>query len=198
MKTSSDARDRIVREAVRLFAERGYDRTSVPDIQEAAGLSPGSGALYKHFPSKKALLATAVERFIEAAHESHEELARNKAPDQGARWIVENMLEKLSAHREVLRILWRDLAQFPDLQAATRSEVMQATYRGVAAWLKQRQELGDLRPHDSEAMATIIVGSIAMFRVFEATWGERAIKISDERFISAWLELVARGLGNQR
>jgi hypothetical protein len=33
-----------------------------------------------------------------------------------------------------------------------------------------------------------------MFRVFEAIWGERAIDVSDERFVSAWSDLLIRGL----
>ena len=67
----SDAADRILREAMRLFAERGYERTTVPDIQEAAGLAPGSGAMYKHYPSKDAVQepeyrpARAIKHFTE-------------------------------------------------------------------------------------------------------------------------------------
>jgi len=47
---------RLLDAALTLFARHGYAATSVADIQQACGLSPGSGALYKHFPSKKALL----------------------------------------------------------------------------------------------------------------------------------------------
>jgi AcrR family transcriptional regulator len=47
------------------FARQGYSATSVADIQQACGLSPGSGALYKHFPSKKALLQEATRRHVE-------------------------------------------------------------------------------------------------------------------------------------
>jgi hypothetical protein len=56
--TSPDAgtRDRLLDAALALFA-RQDSATSVADIQQACGLSPGSGALYKHFPSKKATTA---------------------------------------------------------------------------------------------------------------------------------------------
>jgi len=67
---------------------------------------------------------------------------------------------------------------------------MQSTYLAVSAWLADQQRQGCLRPHDSEATAAVIVGSVAMFRVFEAVWGERAIDISDERFASAWSDLL--------
>ena len=195
MKPPSTGRERILREAIRLFADRGYDRTSVPDIQAAAGLSRGSGALYKHFSSKEALLTAAVERFVETAREGRAELDETAtAVDQKARRLVEGMLERLGANRDVLRILWRDLEHFPDLKATARDEIMQRTYLAVADWLRERQRLGELRPHDSEAVAAVIVGSVAMFRVFEAIWGEPAIEISDERFTSAWSDFLVRGL----
>lgn len=195
MKPPSTGRERILREAIRLFAERGYDRTSVPDIQAAAGLSRGSGALYKHFPSKEALLAAAIDQFVDTARQGRSQLAETSLPlDQGTRQLVEGMLERLGANRDVLRILWRDLEHFPELQAKTRDEIMQATYRAVAEWLREGQRQGELRAHDSEAMAAVIVGSVAMFRVFEAIWGQRVIEISDERFASAWSDLFLSGL----
>jgi len=46
-------RARITGAALRLFAERGVDGTSVRDIALAAGVA--EGALYRHFPSKEAL-----------------------------------------------------------------------------------------------------------------------------------------------
>ncbi|WP_167480806.1 TetR/AcrR family transcriptional regulator [Mesorhizobium waimense] len=195
MKPPSTGRERILREAIRLFAKRGYDRTSVPDIQEAAGLSRGSGALYKHFPSKEALLAAAVERFVGEARESRAELGEMMLPvDEGSRRLVESMLERLGANRDVLRILWRDLEHFPELEGAARGEIMQSTYLAIAKWLQEHERQGELRAHDSQAVAAVIVGSVAMFRVFEAIWGERAIDISDERFAAAWCDLLLRSL----
>ncbi|TPK90114.1 MULTISPECIES: TetR/AcrR family transcriptional regulator [unclassified Mesorhizobium] len=195
MKPPSNGRQRILHEAIRLFAERGYDRTSVPDIQEAAGLSRGSGALYKHYPSKEGLLAEAINQFVDTAREGRTEFAETSLPiDQQARQLVEGMLARLGANRDVLRILWRDLEHFPSLKAAARDEIIERTYRAVAEWLQEHQQRGDLRPHDSEAVAVVVVGSIAMFRVFEAIWGERAIEIDDQRFASAWSDLLLRGL----
>ncbi|MER9583782.1 helix-turn-helix domain-containing protein [Mesorhizobium sp. M0276] len=102
MKPPSIGRERIVRAAIRLFGERGYDRTSVPDIQEAAGLSRGSGALYKHFSSKEDLLAAAIEQFVGTAREGRAELGEKAlSSEEGSRRLVGSMLEKLGANREV-------------------------------------------------------------------------------------------------
>ncbi len=47
--------DRILREAARLFAERGFGGTSIEDIGGACGIS--GPAVYKHFSSKQTILA---------------------------------------------------------------------------------------------------------------------------------------------
>ena len=48
-------RDQILATAAELFAQRGYHGVSVADLGAACGIS--GPALYKHFPSKQAMLA---------------------------------------------------------------------------------------------------------------------------------------------
>jgi|SRR5215472_3109483 len=50
--------ERIVKEASRLFRERGFENVSVDEVMKAAGLT--HGAFYAHFSSKQELQAAAV------------------------------------------------------------------------------------------------------------------------------------------
>ena len=50
--------ERIVKEASRLFRERGFENVSVGEVMKAAGLT--HGAFYAHFASKEELEAAAV------------------------------------------------------------------------------------------------------------------------------------------
>jgi AcrR family transcriptional regulator len=56
--TADQTRERLLRAAADVFAERGYDGTRVADIAAAAGVS--NGALYAHFDSKAELLLAAL------------------------------------------------------------------------------------------------------------------------------------------
>ena len=58
-------RERILDVALDLFAEEGYSGTTVTEIERRAGLSPGSGSFYRHFPSKEEVLRAAVAREVE-------------------------------------------------------------------------------------------------------------------------------------
>ncbi len=55
---AADTRERLLRAAAGVFADRGYDGTRVADIATAAGVS--NGAMYAHFGSKAELLVDAL------------------------------------------------------------------------------------------------------------------------------------------
>jgi AcrR family transcriptional regulator len=50
-----DARERLVRAALDLFAEQGYDNTTVAQIADRAGLTKST--FFRHFPDKRDVLA---------------------------------------------------------------------------------------------------------------------------------------------
>jgi AcrR family transcriptional regulator len=56
--TATETRERLLRAAAVVFAERGYDGARVADIAAAAGVS--NGAMYAHFGSKAELLVGAL------------------------------------------------------------------------------------------------------------------------------------------
>jgi AcrR family transcriptional regulator len=58
--TAAETRERLLRAAADVFAQRGYDGTRVADIAAAAGVS--NGALYAHFGSKAELMVAALRR----------------------------------------------------------------------------------------------------------------------------------------
>jgi len=57
-KETAARHDRIVKEASRLFRERGFENVSVAEVMKAAGLT--HGAFYAHFGSKEDLQRAAV------------------------------------------------------------------------------------------------------------------------------------------
>ena len=68
-KRGQERRDQLVRESTRLFAARGYHRTSVADVVTACGV--GKGVFYWYFESKE-------ELFIAILHDSLEKLRRTQ------------------------------------------------------------------------------------------------------------------------
>lgn len=63
-RRGQERRDQLVAEAIRLFAEQGYHRTSVSEIVNACGV--GKGVFYWYFESKEALLLAILDESLEA------------------------------------------------------------------------------------------------------------------------------------
>ena len=66
-KDTAARHERIVKEASRLFRERGFENVTVAEVMKAAGLT--HGAFYAHFDSKDELQAAAVAYGIKVSHE---------------------------------------------------------------------------------------------------------------------------------
>ncbi len=79
------ARGRLLREAARLFREKGYERTTVRDLAAAVGIQ--SGSLFHHFRTKEEILKAVM---VETIH-------LNTALMQAAMDAVETNQDKLRA-----------------------------------------------------------------------------------------------------
>ncbi|MEU6667228.1 helix-turn-helix domain-containing protein [Streptomyces sp. NPDC046727] len=86
----ADARrnyERLLKVAVEAFAEHG-ENASLDDIAKRAGV--GSGTLYRHFPSRQALLEAAYLDRIEALGVRADELAKELPPGEAlTEWLYE-------------------------------------------------------------------------------------------------------------
>ncbi len=93
MVRGTDKRERIFAAAVKLFAERGFHGTSVPDLAREAGV--GAGTIYRYFESKEALV---------------NELYRHHKQRLTAHLLDDFPLD--APWREQLGVLWRRLVDY--------------------------------------------------------------------------------------
>ena len=91
-----DVRTRVLTAATELFAELGYDATSVQQVVARAGVT--KGALYHYFSSKEELLFEIYGSVIaEQLAGLDQVLARQMAPEPTLRAIVADVLETNAA-----------------------------------------------------------------------------------------------------
>lgn len=102
-----DTRTRIVAAAVALFAEQGYDATSVNQVVARAGVA--KGALYHHFGSKDDLLYEVYRELVERQLAGLAEiLARGLPPADTLRAIVHDMVDTTAAHAAEAKVFFRE------------------------------------------------------------------------------------------
>ena len=72
-RAKADRHDALLREAARLFADRGFSGVSLEDLGAAVGVS--GPAVYRHFSGKQALLAAILVGVSERLHAGGTEVA---------------------------------------------------------------------------------------------------------------------------
>lgn len=195
MEPDRSTRERLLDAGLGLFAERGFRGTTVGDIEAAAGLAPRSGALYKHFSSKRELLAAAVERYIHEVRAMGDVTALMPLGDLRAemtllaRWV----LQQLDREHDLVRVLEKDGDDLPELRARVYDELVGEGYRlGVQYFRRVLERVEGLHGVDVEALSVIALGAAANFRRTAWTFGHRPLGLDDDRFVVAIVDLLAR------
>jgi AcrR family transcriptional regulator len=129
LRERSKARRRaaIIRAALELFAERGYDATTIADIAAAADVAPRTVAMY--FPSKQDI---AMSRFTQSVDELTSAL-RTRAAGESAtavigRWLLTGGPEH---EKETKALSSRMFAANPDLNALRTARMTEAIAEGA-------------------------------------------------------------------
>jgi AcrR family transcriptional regulator len=124
--SAPDRRAAILDAALDVFSGRGYHAASIDEIAQQAGIS--KALIYEHFPSKKDLHASLLERHVQ---EIFERLAGSAAgPDPGEvrlRAGVDAFLEWVETHPRAFRLLFRDNFEVDVAESLQRLQ-QQATF----------------------------------------------------------------------
>jgi AcrR family transcriptional regulator len=182
-------RQRLLQEGVRLFAENGFRETTVGEIEAAAGLEPRRGALYRHFPSKEALLEAALEAHLEGLADLGDDPRSLPPvlPDSAlafARWLFAELDRELM----IVRILEQDGDRLPRLRDRFRKTLVDPAYHITAELARRwRDETAGLV--DVDAIAAVLLGALVNYRRSTWTFGHTPAGISQDRYLSAWADL---------
>jgi AcrR family transcriptional regulator len=108
----ADRRERILRSAADLMAERGYPSVSMAQIGAAAGIV-GSG-VYRHFDSKATILAALLERVVDAMISGTRDIvATTEAGPAQLDAIIRRQTGIVIENRSLVAVYLRDSGNLP-------------------------------------------------------------------------------------
>ena len=150
-------RQQILDIAADLFAQRGFHGVSVADLGAACGIS--GPALYKHFPSKDAVLAEMLVSISEELLSVGRRRAEAAGTPVGAvEALIEWHIEFALAHRALIVVQDRDWSSLAD-DAREQVRTLQREY--VDVWAAELRRVHDgLTLDRARAMAHVAFGLI--------------------------------------
>lgn len=192
MTAPTSTRERLLTEAMRLFSDKGFEATSVSQIEAAAGLAPGSGALYRHFRSKEVLLTAGIDRQLDR---------------RAAMRDIRALFAGLGDLHSELTVLGRYLVGVIDqesavLQIAARtpaglSERLDTAYAALVDGLRDELAgwIGAWAPQASveqtNVLAAVGINSILGERLSANIFRRSGVPAADDPYLAEWTAVLA-------
>lgn len=130
-RAKAQRRQALVDQAARLFAQQGFTRASTDELGAAAGIS--GPAVYRHFPTKQAVLAALLESVSEdLAGGGEAAVAAARDPRDALERLVAFQVDFALRRADVIRVQDRDL---PHLTEQSRRTVRRLQRRYVETWV---------------------------------------------------------------
>ena len=155
-------REVIVVEAIRCFADSGYDGTSLNDIAAAVGIRRPS--LLHHFPSKDALYGEVFERVLSDFVGPLEEAAA--VPLGGwpkVELVLATAFRLFGDNPDPVRLIRREAIDGGTRLGIDLSSALQPMFDGAMAYLRREMDAGRFRRHDPAQLLVTGYGALLSY-----------------------------------
>lgn len=153
--SKSNTKDRIINSAKKLFAEQGYQKTTVMDISKQAGLS--EAALYEYFQGKEDLLLTIPDLWVsELIEDLKEQLFGIKGAFNKLRkylWWYLHRIEEAPLDAKIVYLFLKTNANFMNTEVYSNVKTLYSNLIDIFDEGKASGEMkSDLNPYFARAI----------------------------------------------
>jgi AcrR family transcriptional regulator len=186
--TGSERRHQLINIARSLFAERGYESTSIEEVAHRAGVS--KPVVYEHFGGKEGLYAVVVDREMSALLDGITSSLTNNRYRPRVERVVLALLTYVEERTDGFRLLLRDSPA--SISSGTYSSLINDAVNQVASILAGDFTRRGLDPELAPLYAQALVGSVTM----TAQWWVEAREPSKEVVAAHLVNMMWNGLIN--
>jgi AcrR family transcriptional regulator len=160
-----------------VFAEDGFTGATISEVERRVGLAVGTGSLYRHFPSKEALLQAAVEHEVircrAEAEEARARLPRVADPGERRTQLYQQMLHDMRRYDRLFRLMLNEGDRVPALREAIWA-ALQRTVRSP--------------PEQRDVVDAIAMAALGGYHLFSTMQGRPFNGVAEDLFLSTLVE----------
>ena len=187
----TSSRDRLLDTALVLFASRGYTATSTAELQKACGMSPGSGALYRHFRSKNDVLRATLRRGLDRMRTSRTWRQATTPADilDALTDVATATQQTIAENADLVRLMLHEPDAAPDLVDELWVRNLAFAHATMGQALRASAQEAGTEIVDPEAISAVLLAGLSYMPVMQVLLGRPPGDIDPDRFRDAWLRL---------
>ncbi len=160
-------RDRILQAALKLFAQKGYEKTTTKEL--AAEAQVAEGTLFRHFNNKKAILIeVATLGWMDLLTDFLTELSEMGSYNAIAQ-VMRRRMRHMRKNKNLLRVCFIEAQFHPELQERIQSEVIDKMTDVAEAFFQSAIDKGIYRAIDPKIIAKMFLGMFVIVGCPETT-----------------------------
>lgn len=160
---AEERREQLLQAALNLFSSRGWDGASIKELADTVGVAPG--LIYHYFESKEDLLTKVIERYGFIPELRRVLIPSSERPTQDVLpEIARAFYDLLEEKGRVICIFVREGLVKEELHHRWVAMTNEAC-KLLANYLDARVEAGELRPHNTEVTARMILHTVVMLHL---------------------------------
>jgi AcrR family transcriptional regulator len=181
----------LLERAAGLFAERGFNRTTLQDVADTVGLT--RAALYHYFDSKEVLLTTLVEGITTArvADLKKIRLDESLSATEKLAGVTRAMALNVATHAARFRLLLLSENELPVELAARHARGRRETLKQLVELFEEGCATGAFKPVDAHVGAFALLGMCNWI----AMWFRPDHKQSPEALAEQYVEIALTAFG---
>ncbi len=173
-------RTQILDAATRVFASKGFNRATIRDVAQDAGVADGT--IYNYFANKTDLLFGLLDRLNDTERRPASLAQATEAPfGDSFRTYVRERVEALWSNADLFRAVLPELLANPELRARYYDEVIAPTMALGEGAFRALVANGTVRDLDLPLSTRIVAGSVLGLMVLQL--------LGDETLAARWREI---------
>jgi AcrR family transcriptional regulator len=175
--SESETRARILKAALKLFAQKGYDGTTTKDLAQRADVAEGT--LFRYFPNKKAILVeVATQGWTDLLTDLLTELSEMGSYKAVAQ-VIRNRMLHLHENSDMLRVCFMEAQFHADLRDRIQTEVVAKMTDVAEAFFQTAMDQGIYRQMNPKTVARVFLGMFAVAGFSHSTIMEPGTSIQE-------------------
>lgn len=164
-KMSTEKRSEILDAAIKLFSEKGFERTTVDEI--AAKANVGKGTIYLYFQNKEHIFLAIVEEGISYLNQLFHRVTKEKDFQSQLRELISAYLKFAEVNREIYRLFMKErlgMRLYDDDTFENRfMKIHHELYQFMTEFMQRGMDEGVLRPADPGYLGMAFNGMLSHY-----------------------------------